>query len=67
LTDLSGYKIYWGTTQGTYPNSATINNAGITTYVVENLVSGTHFFVVAAVNSSGAESTFSNAASKTLP
>jgi hypothetical protein len=67
LTNLSGYKVYWGTTQGTYPNSATINNPGITTYVIENLGSGTYYFVASALTASGGESTFSNPASKTIP
>ena len=68
LTDLAGYKIYWGTTQGSYPNSATLNNPGLTSYVVENLLSGnTYFFVTTAFNSGGIESQRSNVASKTIP
>jgi hypothetical protein len=66
LTNLAGYKVYWGTSQGNYPNSVTLNNAGLTSYVVENLVPGTYFFAMAAFNSSGAESPLSNAASKTI-
>jgi hypothetical protein len=67
LTDLRGYKVYWGTTPGNYPSSVTLNNAGLTSYVVQNLVPGTYYFVVTAVNSVGAESSFSNSASKTIP
>jgi len=67
LTDLAGYKIYWGTTQGSYPNSTTLNNPGLTTYVVTNLVSGTWYFAATAVNSVGVESAFSAPASKTIP
>ena len=37
LTDLAGYKVHYGTTLGSYPNVIVINNAGVTTYVVENL------------------------------
>ncbi|HSC13691.1 MAG TPA: putative Ig domain-containing protein, partial [Gammaproteobacteria bacterium] len=66
LTNLTGYKIYWGTQQGTYPNSAALNDPGLTSYVVQNLVPGTYFFVATAVNGAGAESTFSNVASKTI-
>jgi hypothetical protein len=43
-----------------------INNAGVTTYVVENLAPATWFFAVTAVTSSGAESTHSNVASKQI-
>jgi hypothetical protein len=67
LTNLAGYKIYWGTQQGTYPNSATLNNPGLATYVVEGLAPGTYFFVATAVNTLGAESSFSGVASKTIP
>jgi hypothetical protein len=66
LTNLAGYKVYWGPAAGNYPNSATLANPGLTSYVVPNLVPGTWFFVATAVNSLGAESTFSAAASKTI-
>jgi len=66
LTNLAGYKIYWGTTQGAYPNSATLNNPGLTSYVVGNLVPGTYYFAATAFNASGQESPLSNGASKTI-
>jgi hypothetical protein len=66
LTDLAGYKIYWGTTQGSYPNSVTLTNPGLTSYVVTDLVPGTYFFVATALNSAGTESAFSAPASKTI-
>jgi hypothetical protein len=66
LTNLAGYRIYWGTQQGSYPNSVTLNNAGLTSYVVESLAPGTWFFVATAVNTVGAESPFSGVASKTI-
>jgi hypothetical protein len=67
LTDLAGYKIYWATMSGPYPNSVTINNPRITTYVIENLAPGTYEFVSTAFNSAGVESTYSNTATKTIP
>ncbi|HUQ51567.1 MAG TPA: putative Ig domain-containing protein [Gammaproteobacteria bacterium] len=67
LTHLAGYKIYWGTTSGNYSNSVALMNPGLTSYVVTNLVPGTYFFVATAVNSTGAESVFSAAASKSVP
>jgi len=66
LSNLAGYRIYWGPALGTYPNSVTLNNPGLTTYVVGNLVPGTYFFVATALNDVGVESTFSAVASKTI-
>ncbi len=69
LTDLAGYKIYWGTTgttAGDYPNSVTIDNPGITTYVVDNLEFGTYEFVATSFNTAGIESSYSNPATKTV-
>lgn len=67
LTDLAGYKLYWGTTPGSYPNSATIDNPTVTTYLVENLSPGTYEFVATSYNASGVESRFSGTATKVVP
>ena len=67
LTDLAGYKVYWGTSSGNYSSSVTLNNPGLTSYVVDTLSSGTYYFSVSALNSSGVESVLSNEASKTIP
>jgi len=67
LTDLDGYKLYWGTTSGSYPNSVTIDNPTVTTYVVDNLSPGTYEFVATAFNTAGVESRFSGTATKIVP
>ena len=64
LNDLAGYKVYWGTSQGSYSNSVTIANPGLATYVVDQLTPAQWYFVVTAYSSTGAESGFSNEASK---
>ncbi len=66
LTNLAGYRVHWGPAAGSYPSSVTINNAGLTSYVVSNLAPGTYYFVVTALNSAGAESPLSNVASKVI-
>ena len=66
LTDLIAYNIYYGTSPGNYPNSIRVNNPGVTSYVVENLVPNTYYFVSTAVSGSGAESGYSNMASRTV-
>ena len=64
LTDLAGYKIYYGNESGNYQTSIQIDNPGITIYVVENLTPNTYYFVMTAINSSGVESRYSNEASR---
>ena len=66
LTDLAGFKLYWGTTPGTYSNSAIIDNPSVTTFVVENLAPGTYEFVATAYNAAGTESRFSTTATKVI-
>ena len=41
LTDLSGYKIYYGSSPGNYTESITIDNPGVTSFLVEGLANGT--------------------------
>lgn len=66
LTDLAGFKVYWGTTPGEYPNSITIDNPAVLTYLVENLAANTYYFVATAFNTEGTESAPSDMASATL-
>ena len=40
LTNLAGYKVYWGPPPGTYPNSVTLTNPGLTSYVVDESGAG---------------------------
>jgi hypothetical protein len=67
LTNLAGYRVYWGQQPSYYTSSVAITNPGITAYVVENLGNGMHYFSVTAVNSSGTESAPSAEASKLIP
>jgi hypothetical protein len=66
LTNLAGYKVYWGVTPGTYVTSVTVNNPGLTSYAVGNLTPNTWHFAVTALNTVGTESVLSNSASKTI-
>ena len=67
LADLAAFKVYWGTTQGTYSQSTKISNAAARTYTVSGLTKGTWYFVVTALNAQGLESPYSNVWSKTVP
>ncbi len=65
LTDLAGYKIYYGTSSGNY--TQIINVGNVTTYPVSNLTAGaTYYFVVTAYDTSGYESGYSNQVGKTI-
>jgi hypothetical protein len=66
LTDLVGYKIRYGSSSGSYSDTITINNPGITSYLVENLASADWHFVMTSVNSTGTESSYSGEVSKTV-
>lgn len=66
LTDLAGYKLYYGKSSRNYTNSITIDNASVTTYVVENLSPDTYYFAATAFNLNGVESRYSGEAVKSL-
>lgn len=66
LTNLSGYKVYYGTTSSFYTVSIDVIG-NVTTYDVTNLALGTtYYFAVTAYDSTGKESDFSNEVWKSL-
>lgn len=58
LTDLAGYKIYDGSSAGTYTMVTDVGE--VTAYTTEPLPAGTYFFTVTAYDTSGNESDLSN-------
>ena len=66
LTDLSGFKVRYGTSPGSYSETRTINNPGLSSYLVENLGAADWYFVMTAFNSSGIESSYSPEVYKTI-
>jgi hypothetical protein len=66
LQNLAGYRIYYGTSANSLNTVITLNNAGLTRYVVENLGQGTWYFGIRAFTSTGTESAMSGVASKTI-
>lgn len=66
LTNLAGYRIYYGTSAGAMNKTVQVANAGISRYVVENLTAATWYFTVRAYTSAGVESTSSSTATKTV-
>ncbi|MDH4022548.1 MAG: putative Ig domain-containing protein [Gammaproteobacteria bacterium] len=66
LTDLAGFRIYYGTSATAMTQSVNITNPGLTSYMIENLGAATWYFTVRAYAADGAESAPSNVASKTV-
>jgi hypothetical protein len=67
LTNLTGFRVYHGTSATSLSPVRTISNPAATSTVVDNLVSGTHYFAVSAVTTSGVESPLSTVGSKAIP
>lgn len=62
-TNLTGYKVYYGTTPGTYSNSVPVGLQS--SYTVSGLQPGTWYFAVTALNAAG-ESAYSNQVSRVV-
>ena len=64
-TEVVGYKVYYGTASGVYPQSIDVGN--MTSYTVSNLIDGqSYYFAVTTYNALGVESYYSNEVSKLL-
>jgi hypothetical protein len=61
---VTGYKVYVGSSSGTYGTPIVIGNQ--TSYTATGLAAGTYYFAVTAYDASGNESGFSNEVSKTI-
>ena len=66
LTDLAGYRIYYGTSSSSLNQTIQIANSTVTTYLVQNLSPATWFFSIRAYDSGGVESAASNVGSKAV-
>ena len=67
LTDLAGFRVYYGSSAGQLNDVVQLPDPTTTTYTVRNLPSGTSYFAVTAYNSAGVESAHSNTGSKVIP
>jgi hypothetical protein len=66
LTDLTGYRIYYGRSETQLSRTIVINNPGLTRYVVDNLAQAHWYFAMTSVNADGVESRRSPVVSKTI-
>ena len=66
LTNLGGYRIYYGTSADNLSQTIQLAGVGMQTYVIDNLGGGTWFFAIKAITNSGLESALSDVVSKTI-
>jgi hypothetical protein len=68
LTNLAGYRVFYGTVSRQYSHSVSVPNPAITSVVLEGLATGrTWYFSLKAVNSNGVTSNYSAEASRAIP
>jgi hypothetical protein len=66
LTDLSGYRIHYGSAPGDYSASVAVNNPGLTRFVLDSLPAGKYYFALTAYNAAGQDSPYSPEVTATL-
>jgi Putative Ig domain len=66
LTNLAGYRIYYGTSPSSLTHSTEIANPGIADYVIDNLSPATWYFSLVSYNSADVESPLSAIVSKKI-
>lgn len=67
LTDLTGFRVYYGTAAGNYTEQVQLPSATLTSVVIEDLAPARWYFAVKAYNRDGIESEFSGSVNKLIP
>jgi hypothetical protein len=67
LSDVGGYRIYYGTQSGNYPNMSDITDGTANSATVTGLVSGTYYVVMTTYDTGGLESAYSAEVVKNVP
>ena len=66
LADIGGYRVYYGTTEGDYPNRIDVTDGTAVGTVLTDLPPGTYYFVVTTQDTAGRESKYSDVLIKTI-
>ena len=66
LSEIAGYRVYYGTTPGQYTNSVDINDGIAEGYTFTALPTATYFFVVTTYDTEGRESQYSAEVTKVV-
>ena len=65
LAEISGYRIYYGESEGDYPNSADVADGTATSATVTDIPVGNYYLVMTTYDVDGRESGYSSAIQKT--
>jgi hypothetical protein len=66
LADIDGYRVYYGTSSGNYPNSVNINDGTAVQLTLNNLPVGRYYLVMTTYDVAGRESVYSPEVIKTI-
>lgn len=66
MTDLAGYRIYFGTSAGNLDQVVVLDNPGLTRWVVENLSPATWYFAMTSINTARVESARTGVVSRVI-
>ncbi len=64
VTELQGYRIYYGSSEDSLSVLVDLNDDSITEYTVDTLPSGSYYFAITAYDTDGVESGLSNVINK---
>jgi hypothetical protein len=67
LTDLAGFRIYYGTSASNLAHLVQVANSAETSYTIGNLAAGTWYFATTAYATDGMQSARSSVVSKSIP
>jgi hypothetical protein len=67
LSEIGGYKIYYGTSRGNYSGIYNQTNGAATSATVSNLASGTYYLAMSTYDTSGREGPRSSEVTKSVP
>ena len=60
ISEIGGFRIYYGNSTGNYVNQVDINDGTLTTFTMTGLPEGNMYFVMTTIDTEGRESTYSN-------
>jgi hypothetical protein len=66
LSEIGGYRVYYGTTEGDYPNRIDIADGSADQLTLTDLPPGTYYFVVTTYDTAGRESEYSSGVVKPI-